>query len=170
MNLLIHLAHRDIAPQVDDQAGAPGPQHAAHLAQRLDRLREVLERGTARDQVREKQSSANGHLRRVALVEVDRRLFRVGARNLHKRLADVESSDPNFAQRQLDRQKPRARRHLQHVAAVGQQRSDAPRELRNSGISLRVVLSYQRAMEPPCPCLCMLFALQLSSRTSFSSV
>ena len=42
---------RRVASHVDDQRPPARPQHAMHLAQRTDRVAEILERGAAHDEV-----------------------------------------------------------------------------------------------------------------------
>ena len=86
-------ARRGIFAQIDNQALAARFEHAIHLLECAERVREVLERGTAKDKV--KAVLFEWHSRRVPLpkIHIDFRFLRVPVRDLNKRLADVETGD-----------------------------------------------------------------------------
>ena len=92
-----------------------------HLGQRAARLREVLERRLADDQV--EGLGFERHSGHIALAEFDGHpgLAGVFAGDLDERAADVETCHVNPSRpRHLDRQVSRAGRNLEHSGAVSQ--------------------------------------------------
>ncbi|SPE26422.1 hypothetical protein SBA2_30087 [Acidobacteriia bacterium SbA2] len=124
----IDLVERDILAKVLDHGFAAGAQYAMHFIERLNRLREVLERRRAIDEI--ERAVGKRHRRRVSLAEIDfdTGLPGVPGCDVHQRAADVQSRNLEIAQlSQFDGEKPRPRRDFQHVAAASQMRRCRPR-------------------------------------------
>src|SRR5215472_4587587 len=109
---------RRILPQIDDEGAATGLEHAIHFLQSLDRLGEVLERGSTKQEI--ERLIREWHAGRISLseIDIDSITGRFLPSDVHEGLANVKSGDAVIAAlRQLDREVPGPRRYFEYIAA-----------------------------------------------------